>query len=75
MQKAWQAWTFVPKKVWPTRSRWGGRGDDATDCASVGFEAIWAGGFLPVGAVEVVKPWQARTFAVAEPASSMTLKS
>ena len=37
-----------PGKLWPRRSRWGG--GDATDCAGVGFEVIWAGGFLPVKA-------------------------
>ena len=47
---------------------------DATDCAGVGFGAIRAGGFLPVKAAGG-KPWQARTFAVAELAPSMTLKS
>ena len=47
----------------------------ATGCAGVGFGAIRAGGLLPVEALEVVKPWQARTFAAAELAPSMTLKS
>ena len=28
----------------------GERGGDATDCAGVGFGAIWEGGFLPVKA-------------------------
>ena len=37
-----------PGKLWPRRSRWGG--GDATDCAGVGFEAIPAGGLLPVEA-------------------------
>ena len=50
-------------------------GGDATDCAGVSFGVIRAGGFLPVKAAEVVKPWQARIFAVAELAPSMTLKS
>ena len=57
----------------PKRSGRDGRaggGGDATECAGVGFGAIRAGGFL-----EVVKPWQVRTFAVAELAPSMTLKS
>ena len=61
-----------PKNVWPRRSPRGG--GEATDCAGVGFGAIWAGGFLPVKAAQVVKPWQARIFAVAELAPSMTLK-
>ena len=39
------------------------------------FGAIRAGGFLPVEAAGVVKPWQAPTFAVAELAPSMTLES
>ena len=38
-----------PGKLWPTQSRWG-EGGEATDCAGVGFEAIRAGGFLPVEA-------------------------
>ena len=38
-----------PRKVWPRRSRRGGRGD-ATDCAGVGFSAIRAGCFLSVKA-------------------------
>ena len=52
-----------------------GEGGEATDCAGVGFGAIRAGGFLPVKAAAGGKPWQARTFAVAEFAPSMTLKS
>ena len=36
-----------PENVWPRRSP---RGGDATDCAGVGFEAVRAGGFLPVEA-------------------------
>ena len=36
-------------QVWPRRSPRGG-GVEATDCAGVGFGAIWAGGFLPVEA-------------------------
>ena len=54
-----------------------GGGGDSTHCAGVGFGAIRAGGFLPVeaaGPLEVIKPWQARTFAAAELAPSMTLK-
>ena len=46
---------------------------DATDCAGVGFGAMRAADFLPVQAA-VGQPWQARTFAVAELAPSMTLK-
>ena len=37
-----------PKYVWPRRSPRGG--GEATDCASVGFGAIRAEGFLPVKA-------------------------
>ena len=48
---------------------------DATDCASVGFGAMRAGDFPPVEAAVGIKPWQARTFAVAELAPSVTLKS
>ena len=37
-----------PGKLWPRRSRQGG--DDAMDCAGVGFDAVRAGGFLPLEA-------------------------
>ena len=53
MQKAWQAWTFVDfgQKMSGQDGRPGGVGGcEATDCAGVGFGAIWAGGFLPVKA-------------------------
>ena len=46
-----------------------------TGCAGVGVAAIRAGGYLPVRPLEAVKLWQARTFAAAELAPSMTLKS
>ena len=51
MQKAWQAWTFVHfgQASSGQDGRTGGGGGDAMDCAGVGFSAIWAGGFLPVG--------------------------
>ena len=76
MQKTWQAWTFVDfgQKMSGQDGRPAG-GGEATDCAGVGFGAIRAGGFLPMKAAGGVKPWQARTFAVAELAPSMTLKS
>ena len=51
MQRAWQPWTFVdfgPKILSKTVAPRGGVA--ATDCASVGFGAIRAGGFLPVEA-------------------------
>ena len=53
MQKAWQAWTFVDfgQNMSGQDGRpGGGGGGEATDCAGVGFGAIWAGGFLPVEA-------------------------
>ena len=54
MQITWQAWTFVDfaQKMSGQDGRAGGGGGDATDCAGVGFGAIWAGGFLPVKAAE-----------------------
>ena len=64
--KAWQACTFVG---------FGQGGTDATDCAGLGIGAIRAGSFLPVEAAGGYKPWQARTFAAAELARSVTLKS
>ena len=77
MQKAWQAWTFVDfgQKRSGQDGR-GGGGGDATDCAGVGFGAIWAGGFFcPRRLLEATKPWHARTFAPKELAPRMTLKS
>ena len=68
------SWTSANEALCPTQSRWGA-GGDATDCAGVEFGAIRAGGFLPVRPVEGTKPRQVRTFAAAELASSMTLKS
>ena len=62
-----------PGKLWPRRSRRGWVA--ATDCVGVEFGAIRAGGFLSVEAAAARKPWQARTFAAAELAASMTLKS
>ena len=53
MQKAWQAWTFVDfgQASSGQDGRAGGvGGNDAMDCAGVGFGAIRAGGFLPVEA-------------------------
>ena len=56
------------QKSFGRRVGWGG---DATDCAGVvGREVFW-----PWRPLEVMKPWQARTFAAAELAPSMTLKS
>ena len=63
-----------PGKLWPRRSRWGGgamrRTAPAWGLAQFGREV-----FCPWRPLEVIKPWQARTFAAAELASSMTLKS
>ena len=47
MQKAWAGVDFRPKKS--GQDGRAGRGD-ATDCAGVGFGAVWEGGFLPVEA-------------------------
>ena len=69
MQNTWHVWTFVD--FGPKRSVQDGRAEGgvaATDCASVEV-------FCPWRPLEVIKPWQARTFAAAELASSMTLKS
>ena len=51
MQKAWQAWTFVDFGQKKSGQYGCAGGGDATDFAGVGFEAIRAGGFLPVEAV------------------------
>ena len=53
VQKARQAWTFVDfrQKMSGQDGRpGGGGGGEATDCAGVGFGAVWAEGFLPVEA-------------------------
>ena len=48
----------------------------ATDCACVGFLAQFGREvFCPWRPLEVRKPWHVRTFAAAELAASMTLKS
>ena len=79
VQKAWQAWTLVdfgPKRsVQDGRAEGGGgvslrRAAPAWGLAQFGREV-----FCPWRPLEVRKPWQARTFAVAELAPSMTLKS
>ena len=77
MQKAWQAWTFVdfgPKRsVQDGRPEGGGsrrRAAPAWGLAQFGREV-----FCPWRPLEVRKPWPARTFAAAELAASMTLKS
>ena len=52
MQKKWQAWTFVDFGQIKSSVQ-DGRAEGevaATDCACVGFGAIWARGFLPVEA-------------------------
>ena len=77
MQKAWQAWTFVDfgqkNSVQDGRAERGGslrRTAPAWGLAQFGRE-----GFCPWRPLEVRKPWHARTFAAAELAASMTLKS
>ena len=77
MQKAWQAWTFVDfgpkglsKTVAPRGGGWRRRAAPAWGLAQFGREV-----FCPWRPLEVRKPWHARTFAAAELAASMTLKS
>ena len=76
MQKAWQAWTFVDfgqkSSVQDGRAGRGGRCDGLRrrGLAQFGRER-----FCPWKPLEVRKPWHARTFAAADLASSMTLKS
>ena len=69
MQKAWPAWTFVDfgqkSSVQDGRGE-GGGAFAATDCACVGFGAIWAGGFLPVEAAGGWKTVACAYFAAAE---------
>ena len=62
-----------PGKLRPRRSRC--RGGDATDCAGVGFEAVRAGGFLPVEAAVGHKTMVGAYFRGEELAPCMTLKS
>ena len=64
MQKAWQAWTLVD--LGQKNCFQDGRGG----LAQFGREV-----FCPWRPLEVRKPWHARTFAAAELAASMTLKS
>ena len=75
MQNAWQALAFVDfgQKMSGQDGRPGGgrrRSAPAWVLAQFGREV-----FCPCRSLEVVKPWQAGTFAVAELAPSMTLKS
>ena len=68
------SWTSAQKGLSKTVAPREG-GVAATGCACVGFGAVRAGGFCPWRPLEVRKPWHARTFAAAELAASMTLKS
>ena len=77
MQKALQAWIFVDfgqkNSVQDGRAGWGGslrRTTPARGLAQFGREV-----FCPWRPLEIRKPWHARTFAAAELAASMTLKS
>ena len=75
MQKAWQAWTrgLRPKKLCPRRL---GRGSLRRTAPAWGLAQFGREVFCPWRPLEVIKPWQeARTFAAAELAASMTLKS
>ena len=73
MQKAWQAWTFVAFGQKSSVQ------DGRAEGACVGFGAIRAQFgrevFCPRRSLEAGRPWQARIFAAAELAPSMTLKS
>ena len=76
MQKAWQTWTFVdfsPKRSVRDGRPGGGsrrRAAPAWGLAQFGREV-----FCPWRPLKVRKQWHARTFAAAELAASMTLKS
>ena len=72
MKKAWQAWTFVDfgqaSSGQDGRAGGGGRCDGLR--RQFGREV-----FCPWRPLEVIKLWQARTFAAAELARGITLKS
>ena len=77
MQTAWQAWTFVDfgqkDSVQDGRAEGGGslrRTAPAWGLAQFGREV-----FCPWRPLEVRKSWHGHTFAAAELAASMTLKS
>ena len=61
-------------KLWPRRSNWG-RGAMPRTAPPRGLAQFGREVFCPWRKLEVLKPWQARTFAAAELAPSMTLKS
>ena len=76
MHKALRAWTFVD--FGQTSSGQDGRaqggGAMRRTAAAWGLAQFGREVFCPWRPLEVLKPWQARTFAAAELASSMTLK-
>ena len=74
MQKAWQAWTFVDfgQKSFGQDSRAGLVGVAMRRTALAwGLGQFGREAFCPWRPLEVIKPWQARTFAAAELAPSM----
>ena len=89
MQKTLRAWTLVDFRQASSgkdgRAGGGGGGGDATDWGrgaamprtSPAWDLAQFGRdvFRPWRPLDVIKPWQARTFAAAELAPSMTLKS
>ena len=70
-----QAWTFVDFGQASSGQDGRAGGGDATHAPAQGLAQFGGEVFCPWRALEVIKPWQARTFAAAELASSMTLKS
>ena len=77
MQKARQAWTFVDfgQKSSVLNGRAGEGGAMRRTAPAWGLAQFGRGVFCPWRPLEVRKPWHARTFAAAELAASMTLKS
>ena len=77
MQKAWQARTFVDfGRASPGQHLGSERGGSIRRAALAwGLAQSGREAFCVWRPLEAVKPWQARTFAVAELAPSMTLKS
>ena len=75
MQKAWQAWTFVD--FGHASSGQDGRAGGAMRRTALawGLGQFGQEVLCPWRLLEVTRPWQARTFAAAELAPGMTLKS
>ena len=77
MPKAWQAWTFMDfgQKSCPQDGRVEGGGSLRRTAPAWGLAQFGREVFCKWRPLEVRKPWHARTFAAAELAASMTLKS